>query len=72
MTSSEMEQHLETCKEQATGRLRSLLNIPPGYDNTSIREFIDIMLAASLLEVSIVQAKVMELNNDNIHSSVDK
>ena len=72
MTSSEMEQHLETCKEQAAGRLRSLLDIPPGCDNTSIREFIDIMLAASLLEVSIVQAKVMEINNGSIPSTAGK
>ena len=71
MTVAEMEHNLETCKEQAALRLRSLLNIPPGYDNTSIREFIDIMLTASLLEASIVQKKVLELNNGNLHSSTN-
>lgn len=69
MTSTEMEHELEICKEQAAGRLRSMLNIPPDYDNTSIREFIDIMLTASLLEASIIQKKVLEFNNDNLHSS---
>ena len=63
MTSIEIEKTLEICKDQAADRLRSLLKLPPGHDCIDIKEFIDTLLAASLLEVSLMQAKVHELNN---------
>lgn len=63
MTSTEIEKTLDICKDQATDHLKSLLKLPSEHDCTDIKEFIDTLLAASLLEVSLMQAKVHELNN---------
>jgi len=49
-------------RSEAKRKLSQMFRIPEGYSSTGIDELVDDIIAAAILEISAIQAKISESN----------
>lgn len=60
MTVEEIEHNIEICKKEAAKRLNILFGFGPDTSSTLVDEFISLMLSASILEITALNAKTTQ------------
>ena len=53
-------------RSEAKRKLSQMFRIPEGYSSTEINELVDDIIAAAILEISAIQAKVSESNDKDL------